>query len=740
MKALRLIEMMGNVDDALLIRANAPVPLWSKPRFRAWMATAAIAALLVITMVASPIATVISYGNAHPEIDGGLIYVMDAMIKDEDHFLSSLLPEDVKNTLGSVFDALTGGDEHESESEIETESETETSSDYAIPPASEGLEYELFEIPDNSCYSVTGIGSCTDTIVVIPSTYNGLPVFSIEKSAFNNCDWITEIYVEEGVRMIGASAFSNCRSLTDIHLPSTITSIDDSGNPFRDCPLENIYLSGENTKLKLVNHSLLYHDSHSGWWLIAATSQSSSITQSDLNAAGISAYYNISPHAFSGRRSIKEYIVEYTGTTGILENCIDLETVTLQSVSMIRSKNFANCPSLRTVYIPDTVTLIENLAFENCTSLREIRFGGTVTQWQKIEKMQDWDLNTGDYTVYCTDGTFGNIVSSDSDTEFAFELNKDGQGYTLTQLLGTNTDALTLPSSHQGLPVTAIANSAFFGITDIISVTVPDSIVTIGNRAFMDCTALVTVTLPSQMQSIGSNAFNGCTALQSITIPEGITEIANNCFEGCSALEDVSLPSSLVRIKKYGFSYCSALKRITLPDGITAIGTYAFWSCHELEGIGLPDSLISIGNYAFSNCTNLKSVAIPNGINTINEGVFHDCRSLTDVIMHERLGAINKNAFSDCRALVSIRFPENLKTIQQNAFARCEKLESVYFGAGLTKLEEGSFVDCKALISITYNGTREQFRNACEVDWLSGNYQDKTHIYLGDIAETTPNQ
>lgn len=108
MKELRLIEMMGNVDDALLIRANAPVPLWSKPRFRAWMATAAVAALLVLTMVASPIATVISYGNAHPEIEGGLVYVMDAMIKDEDYFLSSLLPEDVKNTLGSVFDALKG--------------------------------------------------------------------------------------------------------------------------------------------------------------------------------------------------------------------------------------------------------------------------------------------------------------------------------------------------------------------------------------------------------------------------------------------------------------------------------------------------------------------------------------------------------------------------------------------------------------------------------------------------------
>ena len=133
MKELRLIEMMGNVDEALLLRANAPVPLWSKPRFRAWMATAAVAVLLVITMIASPIAVVVSYGNAHPEIEGGLVYVLDAMIKDENHFLSSLLPDGVKNTLGSVFDALIGGDENKNESETEAESDT--------APAKEGLEF-----------------------------------------------------------------------------------------------------------------------------------------------------------------------------------------------------------------------------------------------------------------------------------------------------------------------------------------------------------------------------------------------------------------------------------------------------------------------------------------------------------------------------------------------------------------------------------------------------------------------
>ena len=47
-------------------------------------------------------------------------------------------------------------------------------------PSSEGLAYQLH---NDSFYFVTGVGTCKDTDIVIPSTYNGLPVASIKNIA-----------------------------------------------------------------------------------------------------------------------------------------------------------------------------------------------------------------------------------------------------------------------------------------------------------------------------------------------------------------------------------------------------------------------------------------------------------------------------------------------------------------------------------------------------------------------------
>ncbi len=63
-----------------------------------------------------------------------------------------------------------------------------------------------------------------------------------------------------------------------------------------------------------------------------------------------------------------------------------------------------HCPNLEKMTITSNIMAFYKNAFEGCEKLTEIHFQGTVEQWNAIAKGEDWDKNTGDYTVYCTDG------------------------------------------------------------------------------------------------------------------------------------------------------------------------------------------------------------------------------------------------------------------------------------------------------------------------------------------------
>ena len=51
------------------------------------------------------------------------------------------------------------------------------------------------------------------------------------------------------------------------------------------------------------------------------------------------------------------------------------------------------------------VTEVGSSAFENYSSLTSINYNGTKEQWNAISKGSDWNIYTGNYTIYCTDGT-----------------------------------------------------------------------------------------------------------------------------------------------------------------------------------------------------------------------------------------------------------------------------------------------------------------------------------------------
>ena len=67
---------------------------------------------------------------------------------------------------------------------------------------------------------------------------------------------------------------------------------------------------------------------------------------------------------------------------------------------------YANRASgIESVTIGDGVTSIGESAFRDCFGLTSITYTGTVSEWDMMSKGTDWNSNTPDYIVYCTDGT-----------------------------------------------------------------------------------------------------------------------------------------------------------------------------------------------------------------------------------------------------------------------------------------------------------------------------------------------
>ncbi len=142
---------------------------------------------------------------------------------------------------------------------------------------------------------------------------------------------------------------------------------------------------------------------------------------------------------------------------------------------------------------------------------------------------------------------------------------------------------ITIPSIHNSLPVTVIAEDAFhLDILPLKRIIIPDSIEKIGARAFYYNECLETIEIPDSVTYIGEAVFYKCITLKNVKLSNNLTAIKENTFRGCTALESIDIPDKVKEIEWGAFWDCTALKSVELSSLLEYIQLGAFENCDAL--------------------------------------------------------------------------------------------------------------------------------------------------------------
>jgi len=351
----------------------------------------------------------------------------------------------------------------------------------------------------------------------------------------------------------------------------------------------------------------------------SAFSGCSVLTTITWNAKSHPAFNSPEDNPFYGiRTQITEFIIGDDVTSIPKYLCYGmnkLKTVTIgNSVTNISSSAFSGCSGLTSVTIPNSVTSIGANAFYGCSGLTSITWNAkNYPAFSSYSSSPFYDIRT-----QITEFIMGDEVTSIP-------------AYMCYGM--SNLKSITIPNS-----VTSIGSDAFYGCSGLQKVIVPN--IDIKNWCSIkfsyyyanplyyahhlysdENTEITKLVIPDDVTSIPNYVFSGCSGLTSVTIPNSVTCIGSSAFSGCSGLTSVTIPNSVTSIGSSAFNGCWRLTSVTIPNRVTSIGEWAFGACSSLTSVTIPNSVTSIGSEAFYN-TRIKSLTIGTGIQTIASDAF----------------------------------------------------------------------------------------------------------------------
>ena len=201
-------------------------------------------------------------------------------------------------------------------------------------------------------------------------------------------------------------------------------------------------------------------------------------------------------------------VLEVNAGEGVFADCTLVEEADLSQtgITVIESRLFLNCTSLKTVKLPKTLTMIYG-AFENCTSLEKV------------------------------------------------DLSQTG----ITELEGTFEGCSALETVKLPENITKIGFGTFTGCSSLEKMDLSQTLVTeIGGSAFSACSGLKTVKFPKTLTAIDSYAFLSCKNLTGeLDLSQTAVKTIGICafYKDGGVLGKIRLPKTITEIGSEAFSW-----------------------------------------------------------------------------------------------------------------------------------------------------------------------------------------
>ena len=273
---------------------------------------------------------------------------------------------------------------------------------------------------------------------------------------------------------------------------------------------------------------------------------------------------------------------------------------------------------------------------------------------------------------------------------FTYQVLGDGTAE-ITGINDTSAVHLDIPAEIDGYPVSSIGFFSLANCMSLVSVTIPEGVVSLQGHVFANCFRMESVTIPNSLIDIEDGTLRS----------ERLTEVVVSPDHPVFAVENEALINKK-EMKLVRFLAPEETGKYEIAQGIRDIGAEAF-EFSRVSEIVIPDSVVNIRNRAFTNSDNLQSVNIPNSVTTIGDCIFDQCDSLTNIEIspdHPKYECLDlclvdkekKEIISASGALQGkYMIPEGIKAIGKWAFQGCRYLNELYIPNRVTDIGPYAF-------------------------------------------------